>query len=86
MFIPSAQGAPASTDSFAPSSTPPTNGNTETVRHMLFGSLSAVQSTIRLLHQLNYAEPNDWSQPISTGRSNEVMVILTKRLKLSPRS
>ncbi|MEO0521107.1 MAG: hypothetical protein AAF171_27880 [Cyanobacteria bacterium P01_A01_bin.116] len=49
---------------------------------MLFGSLSAVQTTIRLLHKLHYAEPNDWSQPISTGRPNEVMVILTKRVRL----
>ena len=52
----------------------------EVVRHLLFGSLSAVHATIKLLHKLNYAEPNDWSQPISTGRPNEVMAILTKRL------
>ena len=49
----------------------------EPIRHMLFDSLSTVQSTIRLLYKLNYAEPNDWSQPISTGRPNEVMAILT---------
>jgi len=45
---------------------------------MLFGTLSAVQTTIRLLHKLGYAEPNDWSQPIPTGRANEVMAILTR--------
>jgi hypothetical protein len=49
---------------------------------MLFGTLPAVQATIHLLHRLNYAEPNDWSQPISTGRPNEVMAILTKRVRL----
>ena len=54
----------------------------EQVRHLLFGSLSAVQSTIQLLHKLNYAEPNDWSRPISTGRPNEVMAILTKRVRV----
>ncbi len=61
---------------------PPPTSDQEPVRHMLFGSLSAVQSTIRLLYKLNYAEPNDWSQPTSTGRPNEVMAILTKRVRL----
>ena len=60
----------------------PANGDRETIRHLLFGNLSAVQSTIRRLHQLNYAEPNDWSKPISTGRSNEVMAILTQRIRI----
>ncbi|MEO1353486.1 MAG: hypothetical protein AAFW84_32790 [Cyanobacteria bacterium J06635_15] len=55
----------------------------ETVRHMLFGSLIAVKATIKLLHRLNYAEPNDWSQPISTGRPNEVMAILTKKVTVA---
>ncbi|MGB7250612.1 MAG: hypothetical protein WBC73_16885 [Phormidesmis sp.] len=67
---------------------PEGNGNSdrthaEPVRHMLFGSLPAVRSTIRHLHKLGYAEPNDWSQPISTGRSNEVTAILTKRVRIS---
>ena len=52
----------------------------ESVRHMLFGSLSAVQATIRHLHKLRYAEANDWSHPIPTGKQNEVMVILTKKV------
>lgn len=54
----------------------------EHIRHMLFGTLATVQATIRLLHHLGYAEPNDWSRPISTGRANEVMAILTKRVGL----
>jgi len=54
----------------------------EHIRHMLFGTSATVQTTIRLLHHLGYAEPNDWSRPISTGRANEVMVILTKRVGL----
>ena len=52
----------------------------ETVRHLVFGSLTAVRLTIQDLHQRRYAEPNDWSKPISTGRPNEVMAILTKRV------
>ena len=52
----------------------------EQVRHLLFGTLSGVNSTIAHLHALGYAEPNDWSRPMSTGRPNEVMAILTKRM------
>ena len=52
----------------------------EQVRHLLFGTPTGLQATIRLLHKLGYAEPNDWSRPISTGRANEVMAILTKRI------
>lgn len=54
----------------------------ETVRHMIFGTVTGVQITIQDLHKKNYAEPNDWSKPISTGRPNEVMAILVKRLTL----
>ena len=80
MLIPSVQDASAPT--LPPANGPTPSGSTpEPVRHMLFGSLSAVQSTIRLLYRLNYAEPNDWSQPISTGRANEVMAILTRRVR-----
>ena len=53
----------------------------EQVRHLLFGSLGGVQHSIAHLHALGYADPNDWSRPISTGRPNEVMAILTKRIK-----
>lgn len=54
----------------------------EQVRHTLFGSLTAVGNTIKLLHKLNYAEPNDWSKPLPTGRPNEVMAILTKKVRV----
>ena len=92
MFIPTVSDAPASTDCAAISSDPThtkqsnpernrsEQGQKEPIRHMLFGSLTAVRATIQTLHKRGYAEPNDWSQPISTGRANEVMSILTKRL------
>lgn len=85
MFIPSHEGATASTAHVAPSaalpsSTPPVPR--ERVRHLLFGTLAAVQGCIRLLHKLGYAEPNEWSRPISTGRADEVMAILTKRVEV----
>lgn len=82
MFIPGDQGASASIGGFAE---PPANLPIphENVRHLLFGSLSVVRATIKQLHHLNYAEPNDWSKPISTGRPNEVMAILTKRVNIT---
>jgi hypothetical protein len=36
----------------------------EKVRHMLYGSLPALDRTIKILHALGYADPNDWSDPI----------------------
>ena len=61
---------------------PPSDKNTSErspIRHLLFGSTHSVQTTIQRLHQLGYAEPNDWSQPIPTGKPGEVMAVLTKR-------
>ena len=55
----------------------------ESGRHLLFGSLSVVQAIIKLLHKLNYAEPNDWSRPLPTGQPNEVMVILIKKVRVN---
>jgi hypothetical protein len=52
----------------------------EPLRHLLFGSLAAVQLNIKSFHKMGYAEPNDWSKPIPTGRSGEVMAILVKYL------
>ncbi|MGB7251900.1 MAG: hypothetical protein WBC73_23385 [Phormidesmis sp.] len=94
MFISSSQGASASTDSVAHStaafcSLPPDGSGSsnpshaEPVRHMIFGTLPSVRATIHHLHKLGYAEVNDWSQPASTGRGNEVMAILTKRVRVS---
>ena len=51
------------------------------LRHVLFGSPSAVDQTIKLLHRLDYAEPNDWSKPMPTGEPDEVMSVLTRRVR-----
>ncbi len=69
--------------SFIPPAPPP-SAEPNRVRHMLFGNLATVQATIRHLHKLGYAEINDWSPPVSTGRPNEVRAILTKRVRLEP--
>ncbi len=84
MFIPNPSDASAPETSNASGFEPPTfepSADPSRVRHMLYGNLLTVQATIKLLYTLGYAEPNDWSQPISTGKVNEVMVILTKQVK-----
>lgn len=80
MFVDIAQGAVASTLQLVTDPLP--DHQYETVRHLVFGSFTGVRLTIQDLHKKHYAEPNDWSKPISTGRANEVMVILTKRVML----
>ncbi|MEM7066137.1 MAG: hypothetical protein AAF572_23600 [Cyanobacteria bacterium P01_B01_bin.77] len=80
MFINSHQGAGAPTEPPADGALP--DHDYENVRVLLLGTLSSVQATISLLFKLNYAEPNDWSRPLATGRPNEVMAILTKRVRV----
>ncbi|MBW4485885.1 MAG: hypothetical protein KME14_25450 [Tildeniella torsiva UHER 1998/13D] len=57
--------------------------NPEKVRHMLYGSLAAIDRTIKILHALGYADPNDWSEPMPTEKPNQWMVILTKTLLIA---
>ena len=80
MFQESFEGAEASKFSRKPEPLP--EHAYEPVRHIVLGSLTAVGKTIKLLHKLNYAEPNDWSKPLPTGRPNEVMAILTKKVRV----
>ena len=86
MFVTPASGATAPTVSLAATSATATKRPipADAIRHLLFGTPSAVQATIQQLHQRGYAEPNDWSRPISTGRPGEVMAILTKRVPTAP--
>ena len=78
MFQASNQGAGAS--NLPPAPLP--EFQYETINHTLSGSLLAIRNTILLLHKRNYAEPNDWSKPLPTGRPNEMMAILTKRVRV----
>lgn len=52
----------------------------EQVRCVLYGSLRGLDRSIKHLHLLRYAEPNDWSKPLPSGRGSEWMVITTKHL------
>ncbi|WOD39811.1 hypothetical protein [Nodosilinea sp. E11] len=62
----------------------------EKVRHLLYGSLAAIDRTIKILHAIGYADPNDWSDPIPVPQGeaspatkpNQWMVIMTKTVLL----
>ncbi|MCC5622863.1 hypothetical protein [Nostoc sp. CHAB 5715] len=52
----------------------------ESIKHTLIGSPKAVTSTIRVLHQLRYADIGDWSPLLPTGNASEVMSILIRSI------
>ena len=74
MFVESTQGAGA------PTTPPAQKSTTEPIRHVIYGSAQAIHITIKDLHRRGYAEPNDWSRLVATGRGNEMLAILTKRV------
>jgi hypothetical protein len=39
---------------------------------MLYGSLAALDRTIKILHALGYADPNDWSAPIPVPPTGDI--------------
>ncbi|WP_240966728.1 hypothetical protein [Nodosilinea sp. P-1105] len=61
---PGAGAASGSASSLPPSASNPRPPRPERVRHLLYGSLPALDRTIKILHALGYAEPNDWSEPL----------------------
>jgi hypothetical protein len=63
--------------------------NPEKVRHLLYGSLAALDRTIKILHAYGYADPNDGRDPIPVPPASEPghpsapqtwMAILTKTI------
>jgi hypothetical protein len=59
------------------------------VRHLLYGSLAALDRTIKILHAYGYADPNDGRDPIPVPPASEPghpsapqtwMAILTKTI------
>ncbi|NEP20106.1 MAG: hypothetical protein F6J97_25025 [Leptolyngbya sp. SIO4C1] len=72
MFQPTGSGADV------PTGSPAQANQREPIRLLMFGSLAGVREMIKNLHKRGFAEPNDWSQPIPTERSGEVMVTVTK--------
>jgi hypothetical protein len=52
----------------------------EKIKHTLIGSSKAVMGTIRVLHQLGYADIGDWSPLLPTNNSGEVMSVLIRSI------
>jgi hypothetical protein len=52
----------------------------EKIKHTLIGSSEAVMGTIRVLHQLGYADIGDWSPLLPTENSGEVMSVLIRSI------
>ncbi|MEL7069184.1 MAG: hypothetical protein AAGN15_11115 [Cyanobacteria bacterium J06581_3] len=77
------QTDPITEPEISPPKLPPHDFSEANIRHLLFGTPAAVQQTVHNLHSRGYAEPNDWSPAISTGRANKVMKVLVKRLPVS---
>ncbi|NJL88195.1 MAG: hypothetical protein HC886_23095 [Leptolyngbyaceae cyanobacterium SM1_1_3] len=62
------------------SSLPEAGLRPDRIRHLIVGSLEAIRITIKAQHKQGYAEPNDWSDPLPTGRPKEWFSIVTKRV------
>ena len=58
----------------------PQEGGRDKVRIMVLGSPEGVDSIVKSLHVLRFAEMKEWSNPLPTGRTGEVMRILTKTI------
>ncbi|BAY95240.1 MULTISPECIES: hypothetical protein [unclassified Tolypothrix] len=54
----------------------------ETIKHTLIGSSQAVMATIRILHQLGYADIGNWSPLLPTNNPGEVMSILIRSINV----
>ncbi|NMF82034.1 hypothetical protein [Nodosilinea sp. P-1105] len=66
---PGAGAVSGSASSLPPSASSPRPPRPEKVRHLLYGSLPALDRTIKILHALGYADPNDWSDPLPVPQS-----------------
>ena len=69
--IPGADSLPARCDGY------------ELVRVVIYGSSYGINYTIRWLHKLNFAQIGEWSFPMPTPGSSEMMSIATKRIPLN---
>ncbi|HEY9881439.1 MAG TPA: hypothetical protein V6D29_23500 [Leptolyngbyaceae cyanobacterium] len=52
----------------------------EKLCHVLYGTPEVIDRGIKHLHTLGYADPNDWSDPIPSGREGQWMSVLFKYL------
>ncbi|HEY9879703.1 MAG TPA: hypothetical protein V6D29_14690 [Leptolyngbyaceae cyanobacterium] len=50
--------------------------------HVLYGDIETIDRVIKHLHTLRYADPNDWSDIIPSGKDHQWMAVLTKHILL----
>jgi hypothetical protein len=62
-------------------SPPPSGDEYELVRILVIGSPGGVNAIIRRLYVLGFARVDEWSRLLPAPNSNEVMSILTRRLR-----
>ncbi|MCG8362107.1 MAG: hypothetical protein MJA27_02095 [Pseudanabaenales cyanobacterium] len=60
----------------------PSSSDPEILRVIAVGSLKAVENFVLTQYRLGYAEIREWSKPLPSPNSGEVMRILTKRIAL----
>ena len=72
--LPMADCSPHSQDEYA-------QDEYETVRILAIGSAAGVNSTIRTLYLLGFAQISDWSPLLPAPNSGDVMSLLTRRLR-----
>ncbi|MBD2256778.1 hypothetical protein [Pseudanabaena sp. FACHB-2040] len=54
--------------------------NRQKVTNVLYGSLEALDRMTKYLHTLQYTDPDDWSDPIPSGKDCQWMVVHIKHL------
>lgn len=62
----------------------PAAGRPDTLRIIAIGHPVVVENFVQTQHRLGYAEVREWSKPLPTKNSGEIMRILTRRLRLEP--
>lgn len=58
------------------------NSEHEKIKHILIGSSFAVMKTIRILHELGYADVDEWSPLLPTSNPGEFESILIRLINV----
>ena len=73
-FIPSTLTNPALQVTIEPAAEP----GREVIRILVIGPVHGVERIIHELYRLGFAEVREWSKPQPTGRTHEIMRVLTR--------
>jgi len=77
-FVPNDNQLPSAEVSIQASSDP-VSGK-EFIKVMVIGSRKGINSIIKTLHRLRFAEVTEWSPPIPYGASGEMMSLLRRQI------